>query len=71
MKKFLALIVAAIVLMTANVLAANYVGNANSKKFHYADCSSAQKIKASNRVEFGSREDAIAAGYVPCKRCSP
>lgn len=71
MKKFLALIVAAIVLMTANVLASNYVGNANSKKFHYSDCSSAQKIKASNRVTFNSREEAVAAGYVPCKRCSP
>ena len=71
MKKFLALIVAAVVLMTANVLAANYVGNANSKKFHYSDCSAAQKIKASNRVEFSSREEAVRAGYVPCKKCSP
>ena len=71
MKKFLALIVAAIFLMTANVLAANYVGNANSKKFHYTDCSAAQKMKASNRVTFNSREEAVAAGYVPCKKCSP
>ncbi len=71
MKKFLALIVAAIVLMTANVLASNYVGNANSKKFHYSDCSAAQKIKTSNRVEFSSREEAVRAGYVPCKRCNP
>lgn len=71
MKKFLALIVAAIVLMTANVLASNYVGNSNSKKFHYADCSSAQKIKASNRVSFNSREEAVSKGYVPCKICKP
>jgi len=70
-KKFLALIVAAVVLMTANVLAANYVGNANSKKFHYADCSAAQRIKTSTRVEFSSREEAVSAGYVPCKKCSP
>ena len=71
MKKFLALIVAAVVLMTANVLASNYVGNANSKKFHYSDCSAAQRIKPSNRVEFSSREEAVSAGYVPCKKCSP
>lgn len=71
MKKFLALIVAALVLMTANVLASNYVGNANSKKFHYADCSAAQKMKASNRVEFNSRDEAINAGYIPCKKCQP
>lgn len=71
MKKFLSLIVAAIVLMTANVLASNYVGNANSKKFHYSDCASAQKIKSSNRVSFNSRDEAISNGYVPCKRCKP
>lgn len=71
MKKFLALIVAAIVLMTANVLASNYVGNATSKKFHYSDCSAAQKMKASNRVEFNSRDEAIKAGYIPCKKCQP
>lgn len=71
MKKFLALLVATIVLMTAHVLAANYVGNANSKKFHYSDCSAAQKIKSSNRVEFSSREEAINMGYVPCKKCQP
>ena len=70
-KKILALVVAAIILMTANVLASNYVGNANSKKFHYADCTSAQKIKISNRVEFNSREEAVNAGYIPCKKCQP
>ena len=71
MKKFLSLMVAAIILMTANVLASNYVGNANSKKFHYADCSFAQKMKASNRVEFNSRDEAVNAGYIPCKKCQP
>ena len=71
MKKIFALIVAATVLITANVLASNYVGNMSSKKFHYADCSAAQKIKSSNRIEFNSRDEAVAAGYVSCKRCSP
>ncbi|MBQ6975372.1 MAG: hypothetical protein IJQ16_02320 [Selenomonadaceae bacterium] len=71
MKKFLALIVAAIILMTANVLASNYVGNSKTKKFHYADCSAAQKIKSSNRVSFNSRDAAVSGGYVPCKICKP
>lgn len=71
MKKFLALVIAAVVLMTAQVLASNYVGNANSKKFHYTDCSAAQKMNPSNRVEFNSRDEAINAGYIPCKKCSP
>ena len=71
MQKILILIVAAIFLMTANVLASNYVGNASSKKFHYADCSAAQKIKSVNRVEFNSREEAVSAGYISCKICKP
>lgn len=71
MKKFLALVIAAVVLMTAQVLASNYVGNANSKKFHYADCSAVTKMNPSNRVEFNSRDEAINAGYIPCKKCSP
>ena len=71
MKKVFALIVAAMVLITANVLASNYVGNMNSKKFHYADCSAAQKIKPANRIEFNSRDEAVSNGYVPCKICQP
>ena len=71
LKKFLALIMAAMVLMTANVLASNYVGNMNSKKFHYADCSAAKKIKPANRITFNSRDEAVSVGYVPCKICQP
>ena len=48
-----------------------YVGNKNTKKFHYEWCSSAKQIKASNRVELSSRAAAINAGYVPCKNCNP
>lgn len=50
---------------------APYIGNKNSKKLHYADCSSVDDMKAKNKVEWYSREDAIDAGYVPCKRCNP
>lgn len=71
MKKFLAAFVTLIILMTANVLAANYVGNANSKKFHYADCSMVNKMNPANKVFMNTREEAINAGYVPCKRCNP
>ena len=48
-----------------------YIGNKNSKKLHYADCSSVGSMKESNKVEFESREDAIAQGYEPCKKCNP
>ena len=71
MRRVFALIAAIMVLMTANVLASNYVGNMNSKKFHYADCTAAQKIKLANRIEFNSRDEATGSGYIPCKICQP
>lgn len=73
MKKFLTAIFAVIVLTAsvATVLAANYVGNANSGKFHYANCSFVGRMNPDNRVEFNTREEAINAGYIPCKRCQP
>ena len=52
-------------------VSSNYVGNSNTGKFHRASCSSAQKISPSNRVSFDSRDDALSAGYVACKRCNP
>ena len=51
---------------------ADYVLNNNTNKFHLPSCSSADDIKASNREDYyGSREDLIARGYDPCKRCNP
>jgi len=72
-KKIFAAVVAVIVLTTAfaTVLASAYVGNANTHKFHYADCSSVSKMNPANRVSFSTRDEAIGAGYVPCKRCKP
>ena len=50
----------------------DYVANKNTLKFHYPTCSSVEKIKPSNRWDFhGTREELIAKGYAPCKRCSP
>ena len=49
-----------------------YVLNKNTHKFHYPTCSSADDIKPKNRKEFtGTREEVIAQGYDPCKRCNP
>lgn len=49
-----------------------YVLNMNTKKFHYPSCNSADEIKPSNRWDYtGTREEVIAMGYVPCKRCNP
>lgn len=49
-----------------------YVLNSNTKKFHYPSCGSAGQIKPENRIDFvGTRDEVIAQGYVPCKKCNP
>lgn len=46
-----------------------YIGNKNSKKFHLPTCSTLPAEH--NRVYFKTREEAVNAGYTPCKRCDP
>ena len=49
-----------------------YILNTNTKKFHYPSCSSVKQMQASNKKEYtGSRDDLIAQGYDPCKKCNP
>lgn len=48
-----------------------YVANANSKKFHEADCSSVDDMNPDNKRFYASRQACIDAGYIPCKRCDP
>ena len=49
-----------------------YVLNTNSKKFHRPDCSSVGQMSAKNREDVeDTRENLIAKGYDPCKRCNP
>ena len=49
-----------------------YILNTNTKKFHYPSCSSVKQMHASNKKEYtGSRDDLIAQGYDPCKKCNP
>ena len=50
----------------------DYVLNKNSKKFHYPSCGSVFDMAEKNKIYFtGSRDEVIAMGYVPCKRCNP
>lgn len=78
LKKILSLVMLTVMFLFAtNALAANYNGNANyvgntrSKKFHVYGCSTIKHPEASHFVSFNSRDEAIAAGYVACKRCNP
>lgn len=49
-----------------------YVLNTNTHKFHSPGCSSVGQMKESNRKDYtGSRDDVIAMGYEPCKKCNP
>lgn len=49
-----------------------YVLNTNTKKFHYPSCSSVGQMSAKNRQDYtGTRDEVIAMGYDPCKRCNP
>jgi len=48
-----------------------YVGSKTSNKYHYPDCKWAKKISAKNLVTFGTAQEALKAGYVPCKVCKP
>lgn len=73
MKKFFAAVVALVVFTAsfATVLASTYVGNSNSRKFHYANCHFVGKMNPKHRVYFNTRDEAVKVGYVPCKRCKP
>lgn len=49
-----------------------YVCNKNTMKFHYPDCDSVNEMKPKNRMDVTlTREEVIAQGYIPCKRCNP
>ena len=75
MKKKLLLLMSILMLvgmMASSVaLGSSYIGNSHSYKFHYASCRWVQKMSDSNKVYFESRDEAIDAGYVPCKVCRP
>lgn len=48
-----------------------YAASKNSDVFHYNYCSYVSSIKPGNLILFRTREEAIASGRRPCKRCKP
>jgi hypothetical protein len=48
-----------------------FVGSKNSDVYHYEDCYYVDRIKPENLIYFDTPEEAIAAGYHPCKVCNP
>lgn len=56
----------------AEPITATYVINTNTKKFHYASCSSVDDMSEKNkRPSNEDRDSIINQGFVPCKRCNP
>jgi phage FluMu protein Com len=49
----------------------NFIAYYASDKFHFPDCRWAWKIKKENRINFENREQALKAGYKPCRVCKP
>lgn len=57
---------------SSSTSAATYILNSKSKKFHLPTCSSVGQMKEANKEEYtGSRDELIAQGYDPCKKCNP
>lgn len=57
---------------TGSVTGTDYVGNKNTKKFHYDWCGSVGKMKESNKYYYtGTRDEMISKGYSPCGNCKP
>lgn len=46
-----------------------YVASKSGTKYYLATCSGAQRIKPENRIYFGSKDEAAAAGYGPAATC--
>ena len=53
----------------AQAKAITYVLNTKTKKFHLPTCGSLPTTNRENTDE--SRDEVIADGYVPCKKCNP
>ena len=51
----------------------DYIANKNTRKFHYPECSSVEKMKENNKEFFYgvTRDYMIEQGYDPCGNCDP
>ena len=47
-----------------------YIGNNSNRSFHNPDCQYAPK-NPQKKVEFVTRDEAVNAGYTPCRTCRP
>jgi methylphosphotriester-DNA--protein-cysteine methyltransferase len=57
--------------ITESTIPGAYAGWKSGKIFGRLDCTSGMRMDKHNRVFFLTWDDAIAAGYRPCKKCKP
>lgn len=48
-----------------------FIGNRRSRRFHRRECPYGRGMSRSNHIEFPSLRQAFAAGYAPCRECTP
>ena len=58
-------------LFSSPLLGAEFRASRDSMRYHVPTCREAKNIKPSNMVTFQSAEEAMRAGYGPCKICRP
>ncbi len=50
-------------------VATSFIGNKESKVYHTPVCKLGSKTKPENKVVFATQEEAVKAGYAPCRIC--
>ena len=57
---------------TTTSIETTYIGNKNTKKFHYPYCGSVKQMSEHNKDYLNcTRDEVISRGYVSCKNCNP
>ena len=57
--------------VTLTVAGEIFVASRYSDRYHKPACKVAMKIQTSEKLTFNSAEEAVSAGYEPCKKCFP
>ena len=47
----------------------SFVASASGEKYYLPSCAGASRIKEENKIWFGNKEEAAAAGYEPAANC--
>ncbi len=56
----------------SDITGKSYILNTNTKKFHRPTCHSVKQMSEANKeTYYGSRNELIDRGYIPCKNCNP